>query len=205
MNRSILRVARLMLVISLLGGSVQANVVPDPAGCDVLPPDTFAYPRLIGTPTGDGSGLYSELHLVIRYHPGVPAPNVYVEICFHPQCAGSLCLCGGSVLSGFTDQQGCIDFNLDLGGCCEHSSAAEIRLDGGLVLRTYPVVVSPDLTGPAGGGDCLVALGDFSTFSAGLVGQQGGCTDFTGDEETTIVDFVVFADGWGHSCSHGAR
>jgi hypothetical protein len=204
MNRAHLGGSCLVSCLWLLGIGVSADAIIDPADCSVLPPDTYEHPRLIGTPTGDGSGPYSGLHIVIRNTSGFGVPNVFIEVEFHAQCAGSLCLCDGIVLSGYTDQQGCLDLNLDLGGCCERSDAARIYFDGG-VLRTYPIVVSPDNTSPQGGGDCIVNLPDFSMFSAGLSASQGGCFDYTGDEQTTLVDFVVFGDAWGESCTGGRR
>ncbi len=187
-----------MVVLALVSGAAWASI-PDPDYCTVQPGDAMAYPRILGVPATTGGSPYWDLNIHVAAFGGISLPNAYVEVIFDVSCE-DLCSCTGLDLNGYTNASGNISFQVKLGGCCEATAAAIILADS-VPIRQYEFVVSPDLTSPLGGGDCNVALADFSTFGSHY-GGGGGCTDFNGDNLTGVGDLVVFGGGWGKNCPH---
>lgn len=173
----------------------------DPEACDVLPQDLMPCPRIVGIPTDGDDSPYNDIDITIRAYGGLPLPNVYVEIIFSGGCDDRLCYCDNLHLTGYTDQNGEISFNVTLGGCCELPVSAIVQADA-LPIRAYDFVVSPDISSATGSGDCQVSLVDFSLFGSGFLIGAAGCTDLTGSCTTTLDDFIVFGSAWGASCSH---
>ena len=85
MNRTRLGRIRLVGWLWLPGIGASGEAIIDPADCNVLPPDTYEPPPLIGPTTGDGSGPYCDLHIVIRNTSGFGVPDVVIEIEFRAQ------------------------------------------------------------------------------------------------------------------------
>jgi hypothetical protein len=131
-----------------------------------------------------------------------PIPDAFVQLIFDPTCNG-LCICESAVFEGYTNALGVAVLLMTLGGCCESPEAAVLYAVG-VPIRMYDLVVSPDITSPSGGGDCVGDLADFSVFG-GAYGGGGGCTDFNGDNQTNVADFMVFGGCWGRSCPQAGR
>ena len=187
-----------MVVLALVSGAAWASI-PDPDYCSVMPGDAMAYPRILGIPATAGGSPYWDLDIHVAAFGGISLPNAYVEVIFDGSCE-DLCSCTGLNLTGYTNATGNLSLTVKLGGCCNYTAAAIIQAEG-VGIRVYDYVVSPDLTSALGGGDCNVALADFSTFG-GAYGGGGGCADFNGDNVTGVADFVVFGGGWTKNCPH---
>ena len=179
----------------MLLASARANPYPE---VYVSPTDDMLYPRLVTIPDPDPAGaepidVYTEI-TITAYNWGNPWPNAYVELQLSGTC-DNLCFCDGSVLTGYTDQNGQLTLNMTIGGCCLASDAVTISI-GYIPMREYPLV------SPAHAGDpCEVSLADFIGFGTDFSGAGGGCTDYDGDGGTGLGDFIVFGAGWSRACT----
>lgn len=189
-----------VIIVLALVSSVAWASIPDPDYCVVLPGDLMANPRIVGIPAVVGGAPYWNLSIHVAAWGGSPIANSYVEIIFDVSCEG-LCSCTGLVLTGYTNASGDISLQVRLGGCCEATVAALILADN-VPIRQYELVVSPDVTGPLGIGDCATFLDDFGAFGAIFGGGTAGCADYNGDDLIDLSDFTVFASAWGRSCPH---
>ncbi len=189
------RLLSAVVMLALCSSVAYANV-PDPTACEVTPLDGFLSQRMVVIGDEPAPVGMANISVLVAATGGVPLDNVFVEIFFAGECDATLCYCDGLVLSGYTDVNGMIDFNMAAGGCCEVTTAARIVADG-LPIRGYDVVSSPDWNGAAG--DCAMGTDDFIAF--GSLGWSGGqnCFDTTGDGTIDVTDFINFGNVWGTS------
>jgi len=132
-----------------------------------------------------------------------PLPNILVEVIVKGQVTGQIRLCAGAILSGRTNANGDIMFNIPGGGCSKVVNALEIRANN-VVIRSYDVVVSPDYNGSdnvgqAGRSDLQVGLTDFVAFVAAYSGGPS-CHDYNNDGLTSLIDFTLFGLLYGVRC-----
>jgi hypothetical protein len=173
--------------------------VPDPDLCSVLPCDTF------GSPAGAAPGMvvYPEpivggtaaFTVNVRNADNDPIPDAFVELIFGTPA--NHYMCPDLVLTGTTDLNGNVDFNLSMGGCTISPNAVKVRANG-LDIRTYENVKSMDY---AGGSDGKVDLGDFIGFGADFSAGAPGCYDFFNDGTTGLEEFIAVGEGWAHDCT----
>ena len=183
------------LIVLALATSVAWASVPDPDECVVMPCDDMACPRIVAVPQDeDGGSAYADLTVTVMGGPGLPLVGKDVEVWLNPACT-NLFYCSTLVLTGVTDANGDVSFNLTFGGCCEEVASVIITADG-VPIRQYDFISSPDNNG--GIGDGSVNLGDFITFG-GTWGSE--CTDLDGSCGASIGDFVTFGGSFTKSCT----
>ena len=187
------RLLSAVVMLALIGGMAYASV-PDPTYCEVTPLDGFEYQRMVVIGDDPAPSALADITVVVKAYGGIPLDNRLVEITFNGDCDATMCYCTGLTLSGYTDANGSISFNLAASGCCETTTAGLIVADG-LPIRGYDVIVSPDYDGATG--NCNMETGDFIAFGAqGWAGQMT-CYDTSGDGVVDITDFIAFASAWG--------
>lgn len=186
------------IIMLALVSSVGWASVPDPDYCVVSPQDAMDCPRIVGIPDcndpGDG-----HIQIYVRATGGIDIENCYVEIVFSPACEDTLCYCDCLDLTGYTDENGYIDFYFEMGGCCRGTAAACILADG-VPIRQYDFVVSPD-HGANPPGRCEVGLSDLQVFGAAYGSTGASCTDYDGNCETGLGDFSIMARVYGFYCT----
>ncbi len=109
-------------------------------------------------------------------------------------------ICPGAVLSGVTNPAGRVRLSLFGGGCTESMPLAAVIKVGGMVVRSYDNIKSPDYNGAAGDG--AVDLSDLVAFTSAFLGAPGDCHDYDNDEVTGLSDLVLFGPSFmaGNSC-----
>jgi hypothetical protein len=187
------RLLSAVVMLALCSSVAYANV-PDPTACEVTPLDGFQFQRMVVMADQPAPSNLADISVFVAATGGVALDNVFVEIFFAGECDASMCYCDGLVLSGYTDANGMIDFNLAAGGCCEVTTAARIVADG-LPIRGYDVVVSADYNGASG--DCAMGTDDFIAFGSLGWAAQGNCYDTSGDGVINVTDFIGFGNVWG--------
>jgi hypothetical protein len=167
--------------------------IPNPDYCSVVPCDQM-FGILTAPHTGNGPEA-TRFVVTVMYDAETPIPNAFVEIIVEQP--GDHHFCPGARLTGITDAQGQVTFNLAMGGCTLADHAVWIRANN-VDIRIYQRLLSPDYDGQADG---MVVLSDFTVFGAAFVAGTGGCTDYYHDGTTGIDDFTGFAACWARSCS----
>lgn len=188
MRNVVLAVVGLVLTCGIANATV-----PDPELCAVTPCDTFD--GVVTCPYDGVAPSATDFTVNVRNADNDPIPNAFVEIIFGTP--GNHYLCPAVVLSGTTDTDGNVDFNVAAGGCTEGGAAIKIRANN-VDIRTWMYVKSPDYDGSANG---AVELTDFTFFGAALVASAPGCTDYYNDGATGLPDFTTFGECWGKSCN----
>ncbi len=178
---------------------IAAATVPDPNLCTVDPCDVFGMPPgtspgmiLYPCPEDDG---FAEFTCNIRNADGDPIPDAVVEIII--LVPGNHCICPEGVLTGITDENGNVTFNISGGGCTFGQDAVQI-IANALIIRTYQNLKSPDFDG--GGSDCAVDLADYITFGGDFSSGAPGCHDYFNDGACDLGDFILFGEAWGRTC-----
>lgn len=184
----------LALTVAPIAAAPDTSVVPDPDYCSVVPCDEIA--GILTTPHSGAGPAAARFVVTVQPAQGVPLPNAFVEII--PADPTAHVLCPQARLTGLTDANGRVEFDLAMGGCTLRPNAVRIRANG-VIIRSYPRLVSPDYDGEADG---AVVLSDFTVFGTALVTGAGGCTDYYNDGTTGVDDFTGFAACWGRSCEH---
>ncbi|MCK4304429.1 MAG: hypothetical protein KAY24_09350 [Candidatus Eisenbacteria sp.] len=187
MRSVVLAVIGLVLTVGIVNATV-----PDPDNCAVDPCDTIGGLIIYPDPVIPG---FASFTANVRNADNDPIPDAFVEIIFG--MPGDLYLeCPDLVLTGTTDVNGNVTFDVSAGGCSVGANAAKIRANG-VDIRTYENVKSPDYAGVADGN---VDLDDFIPFGSAM-GVTGGCTDYFNDGMTGLEEFIVFGEAWGRTCN----
>jgi hypothetical protein len=142
---------------------------PDPGQCSVQPWDDYG--KAFVSP-GTQSGVDS-VRVVLADVLGRRLPGVPVQIIFQ-DCA-TLCSDSPDGLSGATDADGELVLDPRVGGC---AGCQAVVLAGGVPIRTYAQVASPDWSGFVADGQVLLAD---VTFFYSRMGTSDPCADYTGD------------------------
>ncbi len=186
-----------LLVIALAAAPTadppDTSYVPDPNYCTVVPCDQML--GILTTPFHGTGPEVTRFVVTVLIDPVTPVPNAFVEIIMMQP--GSHFCCPNVQLSGITNAEGQVTFNLSMGGCALATQAVRI-LANGVVIRIYPRLLSPDYDGL---GDGEVSLTDFAFFGAAYIAGAPGCTDYYNDGATGIDDFSGFGACWGRSCA----
>jgi hypothetical protein len=188
----VLAVIGLVLTVGIANATV-----PDPDLCSVLPCDTY------GVPAGSAPGIFmypdpvpdglAKFTVNVRNADDDPIPDAFVEILIG--VPGNHHLCPDVVLTGTTDANGDVDFNISAGGCTIGANAVIIRANG-VDIRDYDYLKSADFS-PVDG---QTELADFIAFGTQYASSAPGCTDFFNDGTTELTDFVAFGEAWGRAC-----
>jgi hypothetical protein len=182
-----------LAVIGLVLTVGMANAtVPDPDLCFVDPCDTYAEPGIFMYPDPVPLGL-AKFTVNVRNADDDPIPDAFVEILIG--VPGNHVLCPDVVLTGTTDANGDVDFNISAGGCTIGAGAVTIRANG-VDIRDYLNLKSTDFS-PADG---ETGLDDFIEFGNRYAASAPGCTDFFNDGATELTDFVALGEAWGRAC-----
>jgi hypothetical protein len=187
-----------LVALALLGLNASASV-PDPDYCTVQPPDSWAYPKLVGIPSdvlvapSDG-----RITVHVAAYGGTPIANCEVLVVINAECGDLTSQCDSWGNPVYTDLSGNVNMTLRFGGCCQMDAAATIYADG-TPIRTYTIINSPDWNG-LDGGDGRVLLADFGEFAANYGGTDL-CSDYlVGEGQVLLADFGLFASYYGKSC-----
>ncbi len=187
MKTSVLLLAGLFLLIGVANATI-----PEPWNCSVAPCDEFFGIIIYPDPVASGAG---EFICSIRNNNNDPIPNAFVEVVF--QVPGNHIICPGAVLTGTTDANGFVTFNISAGGCTTGIDAVRI-IANGMTIRTYQDLKSPDYDGLPSG---TVDLGDYIVFGGDFSAGAPGCHDYFNDGVCELGDFIVFGEAWGRVCA----
>lgn len=193
-----IRLWLLLLAVSVFTPDSTARAVcgqePDPSLCTVSPWDAFG--QALASPGAGGSDAVT---VEVRDALGAPLAGMPVELDFMA-CPG---LCespaGGSLLAT-TDSEGRAVLDPRLGGCAPCSVRVKA---GGVVIRSYSRVVSPDWDGA--GPDGRVNSADQAWFMSKLSGSYDPCADYNGSGTITAADLSLFAAALGDTNPGGCR
>ena len=193
MRSVVLAVIGLVLTVGIANATV-----PDPDLCSVLPCDTY------GVPAGSAPGIFmypdpvpgglGEFVCNIRNADNDPIPDAFVQIIIG--VPGNHWQCPDIVLTGTTDANGDVTFNISAGGCTIGAGAVTIQANG-VDIRDYDNLKSADFS-PVDG---ATELADFIEFGNQYAVSAPGCTDFFNDGATELTDFVAFGEAWGRACT----
>jgi hypothetical protein len=170
-----------------------ASELPDPEFCTVTPCDAMM--GVLTTPHSGTGPAATQFVVTVMRDAVTPIPNAFVEIIVRQPANHHLC--PGARLTGTTDAQGQVTFNLAMGGCTIDQQALLIRANTA-DIRLYFRLLSPDYDGQGNG---AVTLSDFTVFGAAYVAGAPGCTDYYNDGATGIDDFTSFGACWSLACS----
>jgi len=194
-----MRYAVLMVAMGLVVGAAGATI-PDADYCTVTPCDAYGavlmcpdYSIALGmvSPIAD-----TQFTVNVRNGNNDPIPAAYVEIVLGTP--GNHVLCADAVLTGTTDVNGDVTFNISGGGCTLGTDAVRI-IANTYEIRSYAAAKSPDfVTGTGGSG--YVDLSDFGEFAACYGSPACPCHDYDGDGTVLLADFGMFAAAYGHKC-----
>jgi len=143
-----------------------------------------------------------------------PIPNTEVRVIFSASAEEALYWCPGQehpVITGTTNSDGEVTFNIRAGGCLDLPYAIIVEVDpGAITVDTYDRVGSPDMhsDNPPRVGDGDVDLNDFVVFSSRFL-EEDYCADLHDstppldercDEFVDLDDFVVFMRSFLQGC-----
>ncbi len=138
---------------------------------------------------GTQSGV-DQTTITLRDSDNELMPYTYVRVDFgdcYPLCIGG----DPPVVEGVTDANGELVLDPEVGGCAE----CEVRVVAdGVVLRTYPRVVSTDWDGEWGDGQ--VDGSDSEYFQEMLGLGAGDCADYDGDGSVSVEDYIIFTQSY---------
>lgn len=187
-----MRMVLALLVGLVLSAGVASATIPDDAFCSVTPCDALG--GMLVCPNLPSAPSFSEFTVNVRNSDNEAIPDAFVEIIFG--VPGNHFFCTSATLTGTTDINGNVTFNIAAGGCTMATDAVRI-IANTVQIRTYDTVKSPDYDGSSDG---TVSGTDFVVFGQAFASGAGGCDDFTNDGVTDGSDFVIFGQGWGHVC-----
>ena len=96
-----------------------------------------------------------------------------------------------------TDADGVVEFDLDIGGCCEREMALWLYLDlpPEITVDVHDTIGSPDSNS-----DGQVDLADFVELQLAFL-SESSCHDLAAcDLQVDLADFVVFMRDFPHGC-----
>jgi hypothetical protein len=182
MNRLFIAV---MISFVFTAGAGASVMPPYPDSCQVEPWDTYDVAFVC-------PGLDEDsLTVFVADAAGDPIPDLLVEIEV-ASCSGLAIDCPGG-LYAYTDSFGIAFLDPRIGGCDDCSVFIHA---GGVLIRTYNKIVSPDWNGIEADG--IVHLDDMSYFNQVYqIGPYDACADYNGDGNVDEQDELIFLDCFG--------
>lgn len=176
---------RATALAAICTGLAWGDDVPDPSCVSVTPAD--ALNGLVVGPNQPVPLAASHLVIEVKNSQCEGMANSHVSVLLSSRNP----TCPGSVLTGVTDDQGRIEFDVAAGGCAHLAQNVGVIKANGVVIRSYINVKSPDWDGAASDGS--VNLADLLAFARQFNGQEAAeCHDYTNDGVCDLSDLTIF-------------